>query len=428
MNKQKGEYTMTEEEKEAIALFKYSLIAPLVAGSYQEASKAEYYRITAAKEYTFPNGEKTHYSAGTLKKWYSDYLKLGLDALKPLTRCDLGRSRKLPEEAVKKIYEYRKQMPYITVKKIYARLIKEGYVNQVDVSIDAVYRYMRSHSDLKNMIPETECLAFEFEHAGDCWQADSSHGPTIKVDGKKVNTWLISFQDDASRMIVHGEFFEHDNAANVQVCFKKAISKHGKPVRIFLDNGGSYANQQLDRICAELGIHLIHTKPYHPIGHGKIERSHRTMKDGFMNANDWGIWSSLSELNKSYQEFLSCEYTNKFHSSLGMSPKERYLKDMKRIKFVEREALEVAFFNRITRKVSATALVSIFNTEYEVPQEFIHKKIELRYDPCNTAKIYIYPKGKQAIEVFPVKKVDNSQKKRQVNICYNEMDGGNRHV
>jgi putative transposase len=118
---------MTEEEKQVIALFKYSLIAPLVAGSFMEASKAEYYRITAQKEYTFPTGEKTRYSAGTLKKWYMDYTKQGLDALKPLTRSDLGRSRKLPTCAIDKIYEYRQQMPYITVKKIYSKLIDQDW-------------------------------------------------------------------------------------------------------------------------------------------------------------------------------------------------------------------------------------------------------------------------------------------------------------
>lgn len=51
------------------------------------------------------------------------------------------------------------------------------------------------------------------------------------------------------------------------------------------------------------------------------------MKDGWMNANDWNQWSSLKELNESYQNFLATEYTNETHSSLGISPKERYLKD-----------------------------------------------------------------------------------------------------
>lgn len=420
---------MTEEEKQTIALFKYSLIAPLVAGSHMEASKAEYYRNTAGKEYTFPTtGEKTCYSVGALKKWYCDYTKLGLDGLKPHTRCDLGRSRKLPEGAIRKIHEYRQQMPYITVRKIYAGLIKEGYINQKDISIDSVYRYMRNNSELKNSMPTEECLSFEFAHAGDCWQADSSHGPTITVGGKKITTWLIAFQDDASRMIVHGEFFENDNAANVQLCFKKAIGKAGKPKRIYLDNGSSYANQQLDLICAELGIVLIHTKPYHPTSHGKIERSHRTMKDGLMNANDWNQWSSLKELNESYQIFLSTEYTNEVHSSLGMSPRERFLKDIKRIKFIEKEQLDAAFLNRTTRKVSATATVSIFNAEYEVPQHFIGRKIELRYDPFNTAMLYVYQEGKQAAQALPVRKVENSQRKRRTNICYAKMDGGGSHV
>ena len=419
---------MKEEEKQAVALFKYSLIAPLVAGSCMEVSKAEYYRVTAQKEYTLPTGEKTHYSAGTLKKWYCDYMKHGLDALKPLTRCDLGKSRKLSQTAMDKIYEYRRQMPYITVKKIYSKLINEGYLNKKDTSIDSVYRYMRSNSELKNSIPTEECLSFEFEHAGDCWQADSSHGPTITADGKKITTWLISFQDDASRMIVHGEFFEHDNAVNVQSCFRKAIGKAGKPKRIYLDNGGSYANQQLDLICAELGIHLIHTKPYHPVSHGKIERSHRTMKDGWMNANDWNRWTSLKELNESYQDFLAEEYTNEIHSSLGISPKERYLRDISQIKFVEKEQLDKAFLNRTTRKVTATATVSMLNTEYEVPQQFIGKKIELRYDPSDPSKLYVYQEGKLAAEAIPVRKVENAQRKRKTNISYAQMDGGGNHV
>jgi putative transposase len=199
-------------------------------------------------------------------------------------------------------------------------------------------------------------------------------------------------------------------------------------IRYSLDNGGSYANQQLDLICAEIGIHLIHTKPYHPTSHGKIERSHRTMKDGWMNANDWNQWSSLKELNESYQNFLATEYTNETHSSLGISPKERYLKDIKQIKFVEKEQLEAAFLNRTTRNASATATVSIFNTEYEVPQQFIRKKIELRYNPFDTGKLYVYENGKQIAEAMPVKKVENAQRKRQTNICYAKMDGGSGDV
>jgi hypothetical protein len=113
---------------------------------------------------------------------------------------------------------------------------------------------------------------------------------------------------------------------------------------------------------------------------------------------------------------------------LGVSPKERYLKDINQIKFVEKEQLEAAFLNRTTRKVTATATVSIFNTEYEVPGQFTRKKIELRYDPFDTARLYVYQDGKQIAEAIPVKKVENTQRKRQINICYAKMDGGSSHV
>ena len=147
-----------------------------------------------------------------------------------------------------------------------------------------------------------------------------------------------------------------------------------------------------------------------------------------MNANDWNQWSSLKELNESYQNFLATEYTNEIHSSLGISPKERYLKDIKQIKFVEKEQLEAAFLNRTTRKVTATATVSIFNIDYEVPQQFIRKKIELRYNPFDTARLFVYQDWKQVAEAVPVKKVENAQRKRQTNIYYAKMDGGNNHV
>lgn len=280
---------MEQEKKQAMALFRYGLIAPLVAQTFPQASKAAYYREVADKEYTLPNGVTTRFHATTIKKWYLQYQACGLEGITPKTRIDSARSRKLDNEILEKIKEYRTNMPYITARKIYDRLVEEGHIKYTQISIDTIYRYLRTNSALEIAKPKEECLSFECLYAGDCWQADSSHGPTIVVDGKRVTTWLISFIDDASRLITHGEFFEHDNAINVQLCFKKAIAKVGKPRMLYLDNGASYSNNQMKYICAELGIHLVFTKPYTPKSHGKIERSHLTAKQGWMHANDWNI-------------------------------------------------------------------------------------------------------------------------------------------
>ena len=65
---------------------------------------------------------------------------------------------------------------------------------------------------------------------------DTSHGPILTIDGKKVQTYLIQLIDDASRLIVGYEFFLNDNAINFQLVLKQAIKTYGVPKKIFVDN------------------------------------------------------------------------------------------------------------------------------------------------------------------------------------------------
>lgn len=419
-----------EERKREMALFRFSLIAPVVAGTYQQASKMAYYQETCEKEHMLPGGTLVRFSPMTLKKWYWSYTNGGLEALIPKTRIDMGKSRALTADVCKQIHAYREQFPYITGKKIYEKLIEEGYMKQTDASADTVYRYLKAAALTRKGMSPQECLAFEFEHANDCWQADTTMGPTIVEEGRHRQTCLIAFIDDASRLMVHGEFFFEDNAVNMQQAFQKAILKFGVPKRLFVDNGCSYQNNQLSWICAELGIVKIHSRPYHPRGKAKIERSHRTEKDRWMNCTDWNTFHCLSDVNRSYHHFLDTEYNHGSHSAINMSPRERYLKDFDSLRFVEKSVLEESFLHRITRKVTPTATISLYNVSYEVPQPYIGRTIHLRYHPEDMSEIYIYDgeTRKRLHTVYPVKKMDNAKRKRRANISYNAMDGGMRHV
>lgn len=123
------------------------------------------------------------------------------------------------------------------------------------------------------LLPSIDGRAFEMEFANDCWQSDTSHGPIINVNAVKKQTYLITLIDDASRLILHGEFFFNDNAVNIQAVFKKAIAKYGIPKRLFVDNGSTYKNDQLSLIGASLGIILIHSKAYSPESKGYVKIS-----------------------------------------------------------------------------------------------------------------------------------------------------------
>ena len=87
---------MKQEQKQEIALMRYSAIAPLVAGldeSYK--NQTAFFESVSAKGIPGPDGRLRHFAPSTIERWYSDYNKYGFDALLPKGRSDAGMSRKL---------------------------------------------------------------------------------------------------------------------------------------------------------------------------------------------------------------------------------------------------------------------------------------------------------------------------------------------
>ena len=208
---------------------------------------------------------------------------------------------------------------------------------------------------------------FEMECVNDCWQSDTSDGPYITVDGIKKRAKLIMFIDDKSRMITGFDFFFNDNAINMQTVLKKAVKKYGIPKKLFVDNGGPYSNKQLSLICASLGIILINAKPYSPESKAKIERSFRTIKDGWMRCTDWNDFKSLEDAKNSLNNFLYNNYINKKHSSTNQTPNERWHNEYKLVRYKDEENVDKMFLHRINRKVRKDMTIKIENTYYEVP-------------------------------------------------------------
>ncbi|MGC8514497.1 MAG: DDE-type integrase/transposase/recombinase, partial [Acidimicrobiales bacterium] len=78
--------------------------------------------------------------------------------------------------------------------------------------------------------------------------------------------------DDHSRLLVHGRWMAEENTRSGQDVLRSAIARRGMPETLYVDNGAPYANHQLARACAVLGVHLVHSRPYKPQGRGKQER------------------------------------------------------------------------------------------------------------------------------------------------------------
>jgi len=143
-----------------------------------------------------------------------------------------------------------------------------------------------------------------------------------------------------------------------------------------------------------------------------------------MNCTDWGLFSSLEDVDESLRAFLSKEYTNENHSSINMAPKERFLKDYDKIRHVPAEGLDFHFLHRKECRVYNDATIKLGGMDYEVPQRYIGSKIKIRYLPGHMSELFIYSDENKLLHTIrPVRKVENSKIKR-ASIDYSKGSGG----
>lgn len=414
---------MDEKSRNETALFKFSLIAPIINGTISSTVK-DYLENICAKTYQLPGKGYKDLSPNTIRRWLSDYRRFGLDGLKRKPRNDKGASRALTFEISQAIKEMKSLYPHKTTTAIYSELLGGGFLGSPPVSIATVQRFLRKF-DWKSE-PEIERKRFVFEFANDCWQTDVLTGPYLLIAGKKKCTYLIAFLDDASRLLVHGEFFFEENSTNLQSVLKKALLKRGIPKRIFTDNGKIFDSLQLRLICASLGIVLSHARPYSPASKGKIERVFRTFRMQFLDTLDLSEIDSLAELNTRFLGYLENQYNLKPHSSLnGFAPMDRFLKDKSCFRFVSsKELLEQVFLREVVRKVNNDATIVLFKKVYELPQALIGRSVTVRFDPEDLTKIYLkLGESSQLVPFYPVKPIDNSKvirkqnQKREINFA-----------
>lgn len=406
-------------------LFKYGIISSII--NQENVNIRDECKKLSEKEY-FYKGKNKKYSEETIRKWYYKYKKEGLERLNRKERKDSEKSRKLNEETKEYIAVLREEYPRITVKNIYKKLKEEGFVEE-DTKIDTIYRYCKTDDMLRRKVLKEERRRYEKRYPNDTWQADTSYGPYIVMGDKKYRTYLIHFIDDNSRLVVGHGFYLSDSAINVQKVFKEAISTYGIPKQIYIDNGKSYSNIQLELICARLGIKLTHTHAYDPSAKGKVERCFKTIKEGWMYGRDWNKYKSLEELNEDYDKYLYEEYNNKYHSEIEETPNNRWHKGIEEIgiRTIEKEQLEEAFMHEIERKVNKDRTVNIDNKLYEAPSIYKLQKVKLRYYIKDIEEIWIYEGNERKEKLKRLDKQENSEIKRRI-LDYSKIINDEREV
>jgi len=335
----------------------------------------------------------------TIQTWYSLYKQQGPKALVSRPRSDKGKPRKVsPEyvrEAVEEVLpEFRKERYNKT--QVYRRCIETGALSKCDCSYTQFMRLCREMDLLK---PATETKnkkrqAFSKLFSNQMWQLDTMFGPHVTVGKRKVQTKLIAFIDDASRIIPHGEFFVSEKTDDLISAMRSAFFKRGVPETLYVDNGAIYTSSEISQICSRVGTLLCHTPVRDGAAKGKIERFFRTVRDQFLLKNL--DLSSIDSLNREFRTWVEQEYNNRTHSILQMKPVDRFGLDIKRLRFLEpSEFNDELFFFEQTRKVNADNTFRVKNVRYEAPVDLRLRKIDVRFNRANTSYIVVYHNGER---------------------------------
>lgn len=388
-----------------VAQFRFALIAPVIQGLFPDASATAYYKRVTAAPLTMPDGSSVTYSYKTLEKWKSQYKLGGLDALMPNVRADKGCSRTLNGEAIAEIYRIKMEHPRMNATQIYEHLVRESFI-PAKVSVDSVQRFIR-HNDLRSARDPNlrDRKAYEEDEFGKIWQADTCYLPYITEDGQRRRVYCIMIIDDHSRLLVGGELFYNDNAANFQKVLKNAVAAYGIPDKLYVDNGCSYSNEQLSMICVSLGILLLHTRVRDGASKGKVERHFRTLKERWLYTLDMDSITSLAQFNTMLKDYMR-SYNTTFHRGIQTVPLDRYeaSKDHPR-KPASRQWLDDCFYNRITRKVRKDSTVTIDKVCYDVPMQFISAKVDIRYLPDDMDSAFILFEDQK----FPLRQTNRNE-------------------
>lgn len=379
------------KKADEIAVERVQLLTPILAAG-TDAGKIRETKAQICQQYGI--------SERTLRRYLDQYKKQGFDGLRPKGKGQKNARAAIPEDVMEQAVLLRREVPSRSVSQIIRILEWEGLVAIGQLKRSTLQEKL---SDLGYSTRHMKMYAgggiaarrYQHKYRNQLWHSDIKYGPYLPIgpNGTPKQVFLVVFIDDATRFVLHGQFYPTLDQVIIEDAFRQAIQKYAIPETVFFDNGKQYRTRWMNRACAKMGIRLLYAKPYSPESTGKVERFNRVV-DSFLSEAALEKSKSLDALNTLFWVWLEECYQHKPHSALtnNMSPETAYRSDSKAVKYIDPEILKNAFLHCEARKVDKAGCISFEGRKYEVGVSFIGCKVEVIYDPADTSELTIeYP-------------------------------------
>ena len=215
-----------DDLRQAIALFRYGVIADLVHLPLGTKGMVDKMRDKAGQPYTIPGTNRTRVAAETIRGWIKLYRYGGFDALYPKPRTDRGQPRRLPPEVAERLIALKTDNPTWSVRAV-IRAARDGGVDH-PLAPSTVHRLLSREGLFDKKPPDgADRRRFAFRDAGELWMSDVMHGPKVRLGRSRRKTYLIAFIDDATRVVPFAAFATAENIQAFLPTFKNALIRRG---------------------------------------------------------------------------------------------------------------------------------------------------------------------------------------------------------
>lgn len=244
----------------------------------------------------------------------------------------------------------------IHLKKTYAGLSEKQISNELHKSVE----YQCVNPKFTNRRLNKNVTASK---VGEKWQIDLMQMKNDQIKNEGVTyCYILSVIDVFSRFVILRPL-QCKSSLAVSSEMKKIFAEHGKPNIIQCDQGGEFKGK-VQKLFETQNIKMVRSRPYHPQSQGKVERSHRMVRNkisymkrtkrGFNWARD--LYKVQSAVNETPKEVLG------YSTPLDVYTSRRDEKLLQRLK----EASEKVYRRRQRRELKKGSGVSVYSIGEDV--------------------------------------------------------------
>ncbi len=420
------------------AQLRFSIISHLLASPPEPGELAGQIADLAKKSWRHPTtGEAMRLSAKTIERMY--YTARGEDdpvrALERKVPKHAGTHPSVSPElaaATDKQYREHRRWSYQLHYDNLVALAKEDPSLGVMPAYPTICRFMkdaglvrerrrrRGKANAEAIVPR-ETRSYEVTHVHGLWHSDFHEGrrSVATAGGELKVPQLFGCLDDFSRVCCHAQWYLAENTENYAHGMSQAMAKRGLPRASLSDGGSAMTAAETVQGLARLGIEQFLTLPNSPEQNGKQENFWAQVEGRLMAMLEGETHLTLELLNRATQAWVEQEYHRSFHTEIGETPLERYLRgpNVGR-RSPSSEALRRAFRMEVSRKQRRSdGTVTVEGVRFEVPSAYrTLVKLRLRVARWDLLSIdLVDPRtGAHLATLLPLDKAKNADRRRRV--------------